>query len=361
MRISQTLKLLHHTIKQKKHITDFDITIFLRQLATLTAAGVPIVKSFEILEKSQDKINLRLLIYSLRKEILTGRDLYSSLRSYSHYFDEITCQLIKVGEHTGKIEAMLTMIADNKEKNLTTKNRLKQALFYPCIIVTIAIAVTGSMFIFIIPRFAELFSNANIQLPYFTIWLFYLATESHNHIYIIMMPIFFLLLLFLPVKISLHVKQSILKHLARFPLIRQYGQKIIYARFARTLAMTFAAGLPISEALKLTTYTCNDPVFISNMVKLRSTVNSGLQLYQAMQNLSYFPDLMVQMVKIGEESGMLEHLLNKIASIFESDIDHFIRQFSQLLEPLIMVVLGVLIGGLVIGMYLPIFKLGSIL
>lgn len=354
-------KSLRTLIKQKRPITDFDIMLFLQQLAALINAGIPLVKIFEILEKIQVNINLRLLIYAIKKEILTGKDLHSSLRSYSHYFDEITCQLVKIGEHTGRIESIIHMITKNQEKNFLLKKQIKQALFYPCIIVTIAMLVTTSMFIFIIPRFAELFSHTNIVLPQFTLWLFYFSAQLSNHLYILLLPIFFCSLLFMPNKFSLYLKNSIKHRFGKLPFIYQYRQKIIFARFSRTLAMTFAAGLPIREALKLTGQTSTDLSFISAVTKLRNKVNSGLQLHQAMQTLSYFPDLMIQMVRVGEESGRLEHLLHKIADFFESDITHLIDRFSQLLEPLIMLLLGVLIGGLLIGMYLPIFKLGSVL
>jgi len=356
-----TLKSILHTFKQKRGITDFDIAVFLRQMATLITAGIPLIKSCDILEKSQVKTALQLLIYSIKREILTGKDLFFSLRHHHHYFDEMTCQLIKIGEHTGKLDTMLCMIASHKEKKLAFKRQVKQALFYPCMITITTIIVTLCMFIFVIPRFAELFHDSQIHLPLLTTWIFFLSSKLQQHTYFIFAPILFIVLVILSSKLSSSLKKNITLFLIKSPIINTCVQKVILARFARNVAITFAAGMPITEALRLAMNASGHSEFAGLASTLRNKINSGLQLHQAMQTLSYFPDMMIQMVKIGEESGMLEHMLNKLADFFESDIDHWVGQLSQLLEPLIMLVLGVLIGGLVIAMYLPIFKLGSVL
>lgn len=341
-------------LKQKSRITSFDITIFLRQFATLLTAGIPILRCCEMLEKSQVKISMRVLIYSIKRELLSGKDLYSSLYYHQQYFDALTCQLIKIGEHTGKLDITLQMIADEHEKQLAFVKRIKQALFYPCIISVMALVITTSMFLFVIPRFAELFTDTHVPLPTLTLWLFSLSLMLKKHCILLFLPAIFILLILIK-------KNILLRYFSKLPLIHPFLQKIILARFARHLAMTFSAGIPVMSALKLMMHSHTSMEFTQAIIHLRTRMNTGLQLHQAMQTLPYFPDLMVQMVKMGEESGSLDTLLIKIADFFESDIEQLVSQFSQLLEPLIMLILGVLIGGLIIGMYLPIFKLGSVM
>lgn len=348
-------------IKQKRRINALDITVFLRQLATLVTAGIPLLHCFEILEKSQVKIALRLLIFTIKRELLSGKNLHACLQHHPQYFEVITCQLIKIGEHAGKLDITLNMIAEEHEKFVAFKKRIKQALLYPCIIAVTSLIVTLSMFLFVIPRFAELFADTHISLPPLTRFLFYLSAILQQYNYVLCLPFIFITFIFLPAKQSVQLKKAILKKILKLPLIQPMMQKMLLARLARNLAMTFSAGISITDALTLMMNSNANQEFSHVMMKLRAKINSGLQLHQAMQSLSYFPDLMIQMVKIGEESGLLDHLLNKIAGFFESDINHVLSQLNQLLEPLIMLVLGVLIGGLVIAMYLPIFKLGSAL
>lgn len=345
---------------RKKPINLMDISIFLRQLATLIAAGLPIIKSFEILEKSQLKIAMGLLIHAIRKEILTGKNLSFCLRHHGRYFDTVTCQLVQLGEHTGKLDIILLQIATNKEKSLALKKQIKQILLYPCILIIFAFLVTLGLFIFIVPRFAELFSNAQVKLPWVTAGMFYFANLLSHYSFVFLLPILFVLFLLLPLNMTVQFKHKMLNWLLSLPLLRQFMQKITLTRFVRNLALMFDAGIPITDSLKLIIMTSRHSRFIQEIICLHNKLNSGLALHQAMQTLYYFPQFMIQMVKIGEESGMLGSLLNKLADFYESDIDHFSKQFSQLLEPLIILVLGVLIGGLVIGMYLPIFRLGAI-
>jgi len=347
--------------KQKQRITEFDITVFLRQLATLISAGIPLIQSCELLEKSQVKVTVRLLIYSIKRDMLTGKELFYCLRSHQSYFDELTCQLINIGEHTGKLDIMLNVVADLQEKIIAFKKRIKQALFYPCMITFTALIVTGSMLIFVIPRFAELFQETQTTLPFLTKCIFFLSKQLQKHVFLLALPVLLGIFAYCYHPLSLHMKRTLKQMLLRFPPLRLGLQKIVLARFARNLAITFAAGIPINKALKLAANASGSTELHELVQKLRRHLNSGLSLHLAMESLQEFPDLMIQMIKIGEESGMLAEMLNKTADFFEADIDQFINHFSQLLEPLIMLVLGVLIGGLVIGMYLPIFKLGTAL
>lgn len=348
-----------NTIYLKKSITELEITLFLRQFATLLSEGIPIIQSCDILEKNQRKTAMHTLIRTIKKEILAGKSLSQSLQTHPKYFNQLLCQLLHIGEHTGKLENMMKYVADDKEKNLLFKKRIKQSLFYPLLITSTALLMTASMFVFIIPRFAALFQDKVSELPLLTRSLFWLSkqftTISSGFIALI-----FLLLLFLRSTHSQNFKKSFLAQLKRFPIIYPCLHKMRLASFARHLATTFSAGLSISAALPLIAPTYEGE-FSATILALRRKVQSGLSLHQAMTLFTYFPAIMIQMIKIGEEAGALDTMLGKLADFFESDVTQSIGQLTQLLEPLIMLVLGVLIGGIVIGMYLPIFKLGSIL
>jgi type IV pilus assembly protein PilC len=352
----QRIKSILSSCKQKRAITPLDITIFLRQFAALLTAGIPILQCFRVLEKNQGKIAMHLLIDSIKHELLSGKNLYTSLSTHKKYFNEMTCQLIKIGEHTGNLDTTLKMIADEHERQLAFIRQIKHALFYPCVISFTALLVTVSMFLFIIPKFSELFTGTHIPLPALTRCLFFLSAQLNQHLFLLCLPVLCISFLYLPHAFSRKIKKSCQKRLHQF----SFMQKILLARFARNLATMFAAGIPITDALRLL-MNANYPEFTHTILRIRSKLHAGLHLHQAMQSTAYFPDLMLQMVKIGEESGSLDHMLNKAADFFETDIEHLLRQFSRLLEPLIMLVLGVLIGALIIGMYLPIFKLGSAL
>lgn len=333
----------------KGKITHLDLTIFLRHFATLITSGISILKSFDMLEKTQAKPAMRLLVYSIKRELLSGKDVYSSFSSHGNHFDALTCQLLKIGEHSGKLDLSLQMIADEHEKRLAFRKRMTQALAYPCLITLTAIIITISMFMFVIPRFAELFAGTELQLPTLTRALFFLSSMLNQYLIFIMLP-FFPLAFF---------RKKLSRQLVRLPPIHHFLQKLILTRFTQNLAMTFAAGIPITRALKLFMHSKILPEFDLVISTLHNRVNSGMQLHEALQTFPCFPDLMIQMVKIGEESGTLSQMLVKTASFLEADIEQLISHFCRLLEPLIMLVLGVLIGGLIIGMYLPIFKLGS--
>ncbi len=345
----------------RKNISTTDIAIFLRQFATLIAAGIPLIQSCEILEKSQEKTACRSLIYAIKREMLTGKTLFYCLHLHPKQFDSLTCHLIKMGEHTGKLDSVLMTIADHHEKNLAFIKRIKQALFYPCLITLTAFIVTFCMLLFVIPRFAELFYATQTSLPLLTVWIFSLSAALKHHLG---MGAGLLLIggLYLYYGAGYHQLRNCLQRLMTYlPLIKTYVRKIILARFVRNLAITFTAGLAITDALSLAANTTGDAQFIKLIRHLSNKIQAGVSLHQAMETLAYFPNLMVQMVKIGEESGMLTHMLDKMAVFLESEIEQVIIILSELLEPLIMIVLGVLIGGLVIAMYLPIFKLGSAL
>jgi len=356
--LRQKIKFYFTQYSKMRRIRSFDIVVFLRQFATLIAAGIPMLRSCDILEKSQEKIAMRLLIYSIKREIGAGKHLFTSFERHPLYFDHLTCQLIRIGEHTGKLDSMLLAVATQQENSLAFKRNIQRILFYPCILLITALFIICSLFIFVIPKFAELFSDKLDNLPVLTIWLFHLSFYFREYFFIGIGILLLSFIIFLNKKSAI---RSFLQKLNNLPILKQYKQKISLARFARHLAITFTAGIPIIQALKLTENNNAHMTFNELIPKLRHKIQGGLALHQAMQLFPYFPLLMVQMIKIGEESGTLERMLSKIADFLEAEVAQFVSQLSQLLEPLIILVLGVLIGGLVIGMYLPIFKLGSAL
>lgn len=354
------MQKLISTLKQKRKINANDIAVFMRQLATLIAAGIPLVASCELLEKTQEKISLRLLIYQLKKDLLSGKNFFSCLQLHTNYFDSFICQLVQIGEQSGKLDLLLNMIANQLEKKLALKQAIKRALFYPCVICIFAIAMTCMMFITVIPRFAELFRNTQVKLPLFTQSIFYLSEELEYYFSYIIFSLMVLIILFFS-KHAKHIRQRLLQSVLASPFIINITKKIILTHFARQLSICLDASIPLLDALKLVANNTKYPHFAKIIVSLRYQISSGMQINQAMNCVKYFPTLMVQMVKIGEESGRLEQMLNKIADFFETETIQFLSYCQQLLEPLIMIMLGVLIGGLVIGMYLPIFKLGTVL
>lgn len=337
-------------------LTTITITIFLRQFATLINAGIPLIQCCMLLENDPKNPALNQFTSNIKRELLSGKTLFQVFSQHKIYFDDFICQLIQLGEHTGNLDQMLNSIATHKENQLQFLHRIRQLLFYPCIITCTAILVLLSFFIFIIPRFAELFRTTNTKLPLLTALLFKLATLFQQY-WLIILIISALITIIYIVRRPHLPKQYWQYILFRHPALR----KIYLARFARNLAIAFSAGMPIHAALHLIGSTTQPNEFATSIYQLRRHINSGRQLHHAIAAMHIFPHLMVQMIKIGEECGSLDSMLNKIADFYEDDVNRTIQRISQLLEPLIMIVLGVLIGGLVIGMYLPIFNLGSAL
>lgn len=345
--------------KYHKKITALDISIFFRQFATLIAAGVPIIQSCEILLQSQNNLALRAIIAVIKTDLETGKNLALGLRKFPLYFDDFTCHLIHIGEQTGTFVAILKRIAFHKEKMLSFKNKIKQALFYPAIISIVAIIVCLIMLTMIVPRFAELFENTQQSLPAFTLSIIYLSQFIRNYGWVLLFPICSIIALrfyFINFPQYKYALDSL-----KIPILHTFFQKIIITNFVRSLATSLSAGAPITDILKIIAKTSRNNTYTQALRGLQIEISNGQQLHKAMQKNILFPNLLIQMVKIGEESGMLEHMLEKIADLYEADIDYSANNLSHLLEPLIMVILGVLIGGLVIAMYLPIFKLGNVL
>jgi type IV pilus assembly protein PilC len=342
------MKLLNFT----KRITTRELSVFFRQFATLIAAGIPIINACTMLEASQPQPQLYKFINSIKHDLLSGKTLSTSLRRHPQHINALIHQLVHISEHTGKLETILQTIASQLEKKLLFREQIQRALFYPCIIATTGMIVTLAMLLFIVPRFAELFHDMPGAIPPFTQAIFALSSFARHASWA---------LLSLPLVtyfIWHYRRQTWLTHV---PWIKSHLRYIQLAHFTRHLGITLSAGIPIATALSLVAQTSHDALFLTTLKQLGRQVRCGMQLHRAMHTSNLFSPLLIQMTKTGEEVGQIDHMLLKTADIMDADIERVLNRFSQLLEPLIMIVLGVLIGGLVTGMYLPIFKLGSII
>ena len=344
-----------------RKISLLDIAIFFRQLSTLVKANIPLMQSFNILFQSQKNISLQLIIQSIKKEIEMGRGLSKGLQKFPHLFNELICQLIQTGEQTGTLEKILILVATHLEKSVAIRNQIKQALFYPMTVLCISLLVCLGMLIFIVPRFAEFFQNMHGQLPLFTLIIVKLSECLREEYWLGILFIGGGVLAFKSLAHSISFKRKLQQWLFGLPLINHLFNKIFILHFARNLAIVYAAGVNIADALKMISMTYYYSGHSNAVRHLRNKVLSGQQLNIAARTCSLFPPLVTQMMRIGEESGTLQQMLESIVTIYEGEIDRIITRMNQILEPLIMIILGVLIGGLIIAMYLPIFKLGMMI
>lgn len=361
--------LIHHLYKKnlfafkkpQKKIHIHHIMIFFRQLSTLFNSGIPLMESCDLLLKSEENSQLRIIILTLKLNIASGKRISAGFRQFPKYFDAVTCQLIQAGEESGTFAKMLNRIATSKEKTYLLQNKIKQALFYPTIISIFAIIITLLMLVFIIPRFAEVFQQRNEPLPWLTLLVIKISDFIRQCGWLIVLGLIILFGLFNRYKDTLGFKLYFDQLIIKMPFMNRFFQKIMMSHFARDLSILFSAGIPIVESVKMIAPTSKNIVYQKAILFLYSEINKGEPLHLAMQNHILFPTLLVQMIKIGEESGALEHLLEKTSDLYDAEIDQIIGKLNQSLEPLIMTFLGALIGGLVIAMYLPIFKLGTML
>lgn len=343
--------MLSH-FNRKQPISLRYLTVFFRQFATLIAAGIPIISACTMLEASQQQPWLHKLINSVKYDLLSGKTLSASLQRHPQLIEPLIHQLIHISEHTGKLDTMLQSIALHLEKKLAFREQIQRALLYPCFVATTGLLITLSMLIFIVPRFADLFHDMPGSIPPLTQAIFTLSASLKQYGWLLLFTPFIIF------PLRRYHQQPLIHHL---PLIKHHLLNQRLAHFTRTLAITLNAGIPISNALSLTIQPSNNPSFNHTIHRLNRQVRSGIQLHRAMRSFPCFTPLLIQMTKTGEESGQLDTMLFKAADMMDNDIERMLNRFSQLLEPLIMIVLGVLIGGLVTGMYLPIFRLGSII
>lgn len=346
----------------KAKIKPMDIAVISRQISTMLNAGVPLVQSLEIIARSHESPTMRSLIGEVAAEVATGTPLSDTLRKHPLYFDDLYCDLISAGEQSGSLDSIYDRIATYKEKAEALKSKIKKAMFYPAMVVAVATVVTLILLLYVIPQFKDIFSSFGAELPPFTLFVLSISDFVSQFWYLVIGLLFGLPLIYLKAnKRSLKVKHITERSILKIPAIGPIMHKGAMARFARTLSTTFAAGIPLVDSLTSAAGASGNIVYKNAVMEMRNEVIAGLQMHIAMRSTNLFPDMVTQMVMIGEESGSLDDMLAKVAHIYEQQVDDAVDGLTSLIEPMIMVVLGVVIGGLVIAMYLPIFEMGSIM
>jgi type IV pilus assembly protein PilC len=353
-------------IKQQKaarqgKVEAADIAVFSRQLATMLAAGIPLVQSFEIVASGVDKPAMQKLVLDVKTDVEAGTSLHESLAKHPLHFDDLFVNLVEAGEQAGALETLLDKIATYKEKTEAIKKKVKKALFYPAAVLAVAIIVTVILLIFVIPQFEDLFKGFGADLPAFTQMVINLSGFVQHQGWMLVVVIGAAFYAFA----QAHKRSRAFRHFLdraslKAPVIGPILVKSAIARYARTLSTMFSAGVPLVEALESVAGATGNIVYEDAVMKIRDEVATGQRLQRAMENTGLFPNMVVQMIAVGEESGALDAMSAKVAAFYEEDVDNAVDSMSSLLEPLIMAILGVLVGGLVIAMYLPIFKLGSV-
>jgi type IV pilus assembly protein PilC len=343
-----------------KKVTAQDIAFFTRQLATMMKAGVPLLQSFDIVAKGHENPSVARLLIDIKTDVETGSSLGQAFRKYPLYFDNLYCNLVAAGEQAGILETLLDRLASYQEKIMAIKGKIKKALFYPISILVVAFVVTAVIMIFVIPQFKEMFKSFGADLPAPTMFVMHLSEIFVKYWYIIFGTIggsvwFFFNTWKRSEKMQFFMDRLMLK----VPVFGDLVRKATIARWTRTLSTMFAAGVPLVEALDSVAGASGNKVYFNATKKIQQEVSTGSSLTVSMQNSGVFPSMVLQMVAIGEESGALDGMLGKVADFFEREVDDAVDALSSLMEPMIMAVLGVVIGGLVVAMYLPIFKMGA--
>ncbi len=338
-----------------------DIAVFSRQLATMLAAGIPMVQAFEIVGNGNDKPAMQKLVLEIKNDVEGGTSLHEALAKHPLYFDDLFVNLVQAGEQAGALESLLDKVATYKEKTEALKKKVKKALFYPAAVLVVAVIVTTILLVFVIPQFEELFKGFGADLPAFTQMVINLSKFVQSQGVIIALVVGAAVWAFAYFhKRSRAMRQFLDKMALKFPIIGPILNKSAIARYARTLSTMFAAGVPLVEALDSVAGATGNIVYEDAVKKMRDEVATGQRLQRAMESTGLFPNMVIQMIAVGEESGSLDEMAGKVATFYEAEVDNAVDSMSSLLEPLIMAILGVLVGGLVIAMYLPIFKLGSV-
>ena len=344
-----------------KKITPMDIALFARQMATMMKAGVPLLQSFEIIGEGLDNQNMRKLVDDIKQQVAAGNSFATALRTRPLYFDDLFCNLVDAGEQAGALENLLDRVATYKEKSEALKSKIKKAMNYPIAVVAVAIIVSCILLIKVVPQFESVFANFGAELPAFTQFVIGLSQGLQEQWYIFLFVLFGAVFAFSETKKRSEKFRNWLDRTAlKAPIIGDIIYKSSVARYARTLATTFAAGVPLVEALDSVAGATGNIVFKNAVQKVKQDVTSGMQLNFSMRSTGVFPSMAVQMTAIGEESGALDMMLDKVASYYEAEVDNAVDGLTALMEPLIMSVLGVLVGGLIIAMYLPKFQLGQV-
>ena len=349
-------------IQSVQKITAKDIALVTRQIATMLMAGVPLIQSIEMIGSGSTNKSVTKLMETVGDEVKAGGTLSDALRKHPRYFDDLYCDLVASGEQSGALDKIFDRVALYKEKSEALKSKIKKAMFYPISVLVIAGIVTSILLIFVVPQFQDIFAGFGAELPAFTLMVIGISEFMQAYWWIILIAL---------VGFGWAYKEALLKSkklrdandraILKLPVIGMILNKAAVARYARTLSTTFAAGVPLVDALDSAAGASGNAVYRYAILDIKAEVSSGNQMNWAMRNSKIFPDMVIQMVAIGEESGSLDGMLAKVATIYEQEVDDAVDGLSSLLEPLIMAVLGVLVGGLIIAMYLPIFQLGSVI
>ena len=354
-------KIRKQSFSRGRRITEKDLALFTRQLSTMLRAGVPLMQSFDIVGRGHANPSMSRLINDIRMDVETGTSLNQAFRKYPMYFDALFCNLVAAGEQAGILETLLDRLALYKEKTLALKGKIKKALFYPTMIILVSIAITAIIMIFVIPSFKQVFASFGADLPAPTLFVMAMSDFFVKYWYVALLGAgggFYFA--YTAWKRSPKVQMLVDRLLLKPPVIGELITKASIARWSRTLSTTFAAGVPLVEALDSVGPASGNAVYKEATKLIQNEVNVGTSLAVAMQNSGVFPPMAVQMTSIGEESGSLDSMLSKVADYYEREVDEAVDAMASLLEPLFMVVLGVVIGGIVVAIYLPIFKLGQV-
>ncbi|WP_024304037.1 type II secretion system F family protein [Pseudogulbenkiania sp. MAI-1] len=355
------LKLKKRKAGFGRRITERDITLFTRQLATMMKAGVPLLQAFDISAKGHSNPAVTKMLLEVRADVETGMSLAEAFRKRPLYFDKLFCNLIAAGETGGVLDSLLDKLATYREKIMAIKGKIKSAMIYPSAIIATAFIITTIIMLYVIPAFKDLFSSFGADLPAPTLFVIWLSDAFVSYWWLIFAVVFggiFGAMFFF--KRSPKFQEQVDRLLLKLPVLGEVVQKATIARWARTLATMFTAGVPLVEALDSVGGASGNQVYVEATKRIQSEVSIGSSLSFAMQRTNLFPNMVMQMTAIGEESGSLDHMLEKVADFYEEEVDNAVAAMSSLLEPVIMIVLGVLIGGLVIAMYMPIFKMGQV-
>lgn len=346
---------------QGKKIKPLDIALFTRQMATMMKAGVPLLQAFDIIGEGLDNQNMRKLVDEIKQEVAAGNSFASALRKKPQYFDDLYCNLVEAGEQSGALETLLDRVATYKEKTEALKAKIKKAMNYPIAVIVVAIIVSAILLIKVVPQFQSVFANFGAELPAFTLMVIGISeTLQKSWFYVLLCMFAASFALKEAHKRSEKFRDWVDRTILKLPIIGDILYKSAVARFARTLATTFAAGVPLVDALDSVSGATGNVVFRNATDKVKADVSTGMQLNFSMRTTGTFPTMAIQMTAIGEESGSLDEMLDKVASFYEAEVDNMVDGLTSLMEPMIMAVLGVLVGGLIIAMYLPIFQLGAV-
>jgi type IV pilus assembly protein PilC len=354
-------KIRKQSFARGRRISEKDLALFTRQLSTMLRAGVPLMQCFDIISRGHGNPSMSRLLNDIRMDVETGTSLNQAFRKYPMYFDALFCNLVAAGEQAGILESLLDRLALYKEKLLALKGKVKKALFYPTMIIIVAALITAIIMVFVVPSFKQVFANFGADLPAPTLFVIAMSDFFVSYWYVALLGVggssYFTYTVW---KRSAHFQMWVDRMLLKPPVIGELITKASIARWSRTLSTTFAAGVPLVDALDSVGPASGNAVYKEATKLIQNEVNVGTSLAVAMQNSGVFPPMAVQMTGIGEESGSLDSMLTKVADYYEREVDESVDALTSLLEPLIMVVLGVVIGGIVIAVYLPIFKLGQV-